>query len=81
MEYVQLEDKINASLIPYFEDIDSMDREDLESMRNSVKETRKQKFRYTNTDDIEKIRIQLALSKLARLFRCIDDKIKAKSHV
>ncbi len=75
MEYVKLEHKIDTKLIPYFDGVDSMSMQELEDLRESVKQTRKQKFRFTNTEDIDKIRIQLALSKLAKLFRLINDKI------
>lgn len=78
-EYSELEDRIDANLAPYFGGIDHMSREDLELLRDAVKETRKQSFRFTDTDDIEKIRIQLALSRLARLFRLAGDKLAAKS--
>lgn len=76
MEYGALEGRINANLIPYFDGIDFMSRAELENLRESVKEVRRRSFRFADTDDIEKARIQLALSKLARLFRLADDKIR-----
>ena len=76
MEFSALEGRINANLIPYFDGIDFMSKSELENLRDSVKEIRKQNFRFTDTDDIEKARIQLALSKLAHLFRLVNDKIK-----
>ncbi len=76
MGYDELEGRINANLIPYFDGIEFMTDEELVRLRDSVKETRKRNFRFTNTDDIEKIRIQLALSKLAGLFRLADEKIR-----
>ncbi len=77
MKYSELEGRINANLTPYFDGIDFMSRGELEGLREAVRETRKQKFRFADTDDIEKARIQLALSKLARLFRLVDDKISS----
>ncbi len=76
MGYSELEGRINANLTPYFDGIDFMSQGELEGLREAVKETRKQKFRFTNTDDIEKVRVQLALSKLAHLFRLVDDRAK-----
>lgn len=78
MEYAELEGRINANLIPYFDGIEFMSREELERLRDSVKEARRG-FRFTDTDDIAKIRIQLALGKLARLFRLVDDRIRTVS--
>jgi len=76
MEYGALEGRISANLVPYFDGIDFMGRAELESLRESVKGVRRQSFRFADTDDIGKARIQLALSKLARLFRLADDKIR-----
>ena len=46
-------------------------------MRNEVKDTRKQRFRFSQeTTDISKNRIQIALTHLAKLFRNLDDQIK-----
>lgn len=79
MEYSVLEGRINANMIPYFDGIEFMSSGELERLRDAVKETRKQKFRlaHDQTGDIERIRIQLALSKLAGLFRLADDRLKA----
>ena len=73
----QLEDKIKKNLNPYFEKISTMTIDEKIKLREEVKQTRKEKFRFSQekTQDIPKERIQLALSQLARLFRAVDDEI------
>ena len=73
----QLEDKIKKNLNPYFEKISKMTNDEKIKLREEVKQTRKEKFRFSQekTQDIPKERIQLALSHLARLFRAVDDEI------
>ena len=73
----QLEDKIKKNLNPYFEKISKMTIDEKIKLREEVKQTRKEKFRFSQekTQAIPKERIQLALSQLARLFRAVDDEI------
>ena len=79
----QLEEKITENITPYFEKILYMSKEEMIKMREEVKETRKERFRFSqeSTKDIPKDRIQLALSYLAKLFRRLDDEIKRKNKV
>ena len=80
MEYTKLEEIIDANLLPFFNKINTMNKIELSDLCESIKQIRKQNFRFTNkTDDIEKIRIQLALSKLANLFRMANNKSKKSS--
>ena len=73
----QLEQKIEENIKSYFE-ISKLNLDEKIKMREDVKKTRKQKFRFSQeiTKDIPKDRIQLALSHLAKLFRKLDDEIK-----
>ncbi len=74
----ELEIKINQNIKLYFEKISNMNLEQLIDMKEEVKNTRKQKFRFSQevTSDIPKERIQIALSHLAKLFRSLDNQIK-----
>lgn len=74
----ELEIKINQNIKPYFEKVSNMSLEQLIDMREEVKNTRKQKFRFSQeiTSDIPKEKIQIALIHLAKLFRSIDNQIK-----
>ncbi len=75
---VKLEEEIINNIQPYFEKISQMDLDKKIKLREDVKQTRKEKFRFSQeiTKDIPKERIQLALSHLAKLFRILDDEIK-----
>ena len=77
----QLEEKISQNIKPYLEGIPHMDLDEMIKMREDVKETRKARFRFSqsNTKDIPKDRIQLALSQLARLFRDLNDEINQRN--
>lgn len=74
----KLEEEITKNIQPYFERIYQMDLDEKIKLREDVKQTRKEKFRFSQdiTKDIPKERIQLALSHLAKLFRRLDDEIK-----
>ena len=78
MPIKELEIKIEQNIRPHFEKISSMSLDQLIDMREEVKDTRKQKFRFSQeiTSDISKERIQIALTYLAKLFRKLDDQIK-----
>ena len=73
-----LEEKIVQEIRPYFEKISKMNLEEQITMREDVKNTRKMNFRFSQdaTKDIPKIRIQIALSHLAKLFQKLDSDIK-----
>jgi len=73
-----LEAKIIENMKHHYANISNMNIEQITKMREDVKETRKQKFRFSQeiTADIPKDRIQLALAHLAKLFRKLDDQIK-----
>ncbi|MCV0372436.1 MAG: hypothetical protein K5793_02665 [Nitrosarchaeum sp.] len=72
-----LEAKIIENMKLYHAKISSMSIEQVTKMREDVKETRKQKFRFSQeTANISKDRIQIALTHLAKLFRKLDDQIK-----
>ncbi len=74
----KLEEEITKNIQPYFEKISQMDLDEKIKLREYVKQTRKEKFRFSQeiTKDIPKERIQIALSHLAKLFRRLDDEIK-----
>lgn len=78
LPFEDLRIKIIQNIKPYFDGIHNMTFEEIISLREKVKETRKEKFRFSheNTKDISKERIQLALTHLAKLFRKLDDEIK-----
>ena len=77
----KLEGEITKNIQPYFEKISQMDLDEKIKFREDVKQTRKEKFRFSQeiTKDIPKERIQLALSHLAKLFRRLDDEIKIQT--
>jgi hypothetical protein len=77
----QLKEKISQNINPYIERIPHMGLDEMTKMREDVKETRKARFRFSqsNTKDIPKDRIQLALSQLARLFRELNDEINQRN--
>lgn len=79
MEYENLECAVDANLKPHLERIKEMDAEELIRLRNAVKETRRQKFRFAHelTGGIEPVRIQLALARLAALYRAADKRINS----
>lgn len=74
----ELEIRINQNIKAYFEKIPSMSLEQLVRFREEVKNTRKEKFRFSQekTADIPKERIQIALTHLAKLFTSLDNQIK-----
>lgn len=76
----ELEIKISQNIEQYFDRISNMSIQKMIDMREDVKETRKQKFRFSQdiTSEIPKERIQIALTYLAKLFRRLDDEIKDK---
>ena len=78
-----LEIKIGQSIKPYFENISNMTVEEMVNLREKIKDTRKEKFRFSqeNTKNISKERIQLALMHLAKLFRKLDYEIKAQGNI
>lgn len=77
----KLEERITKNIEPYFKKISQMNLNEKIKLREAVKQTRKEKFRFSQeiTKDIPKERIQLALSHLAKLFRRLDDEIKNKT--
>ena len=80
MPIKELEIKISQNLEQYFGKISNMSMQKMVEMREEVKETRKQKFRFSQdiTSEIPRERIQIALTYLAKLFRKLDDEIKDK---
>ena len=80
MPIKELEIKISQNIEQYFDRISNMSIQKMIDMREDVKETRKQKFRFSQniTSEIPKERIQIALTYLAKLFRRLDDEIKDK---
>ena len=80
MPIKELEIKISQNLDQYFDRISNMSIQKMIDMREDVKETRKQKFRFSQdiTSEIPKERIQIALTYLAKLFRRLDNEIKDK---
>lgn len=78
MDKNYLEKKITENLKPVYENIHSMNLDQKIKMREDVKNTRKEKFRFSQeiTKDIPKDRIQIALTHLAELFRKLDNDIK-----
>ena len=76
----ELEIKISQNIEQYFDRISNMSIQKMIDMREDVKETRKQKFRFSQdiTSEIPKERIQIALTYLAKLFRRLDNEIKDK---
>ena len=75
---VKLEEEVTKNIQPYFEKISQLNLDEKITLREDVKQTRKERFRFSQeiTKDISKERIQLALSHLAKLFRRLDDEIK-----
>ena len=73
-----LEERILQEIKPYFEKINKMNLAEKIRMREDVKNARKMDFRFSQeiTKDIPKIRIQIALSHLAKLFQRLDGEIK-----
>jgi len=80
MPIKELEIKISQNIEQYFDRISNMSIQKMIDMRDDIKETRKQKFRFSQniTSEIPKERIQIALTYLAKLFRRLDDEIKDK---
>ena len=80
MPIKELEAKINQNIEQYLDRISNMSIQKIIEMREDVKETRKQRFRFSQeiTSEIPKERIQIALTHLAKLFRKLDDEIKDK---
>lgn len=80
MPIKELEIKISQNIEQYFDSISNMSIQKMIDMRDDIKETRKQKFRFSQniTSEIPKERIQIALTYLAKLFRRLDDEIKDK---
>ena len=80
MPIKELTEKISQNLEQYLDRISNMSVQEMIEMREDVKETRKQKFRFSQdiTSEIPKERIQIALTHLAKLFRKLDDEIKDK---
>ena len=76
----ELEIKISQNIEQHFDRVSNMNIQKMIDMREDVKETRKQKFRFSQdiTSEIPKERIQIALTYLAKLFRRLDDEIKDK---
>lgn len=80
MPVKELEIKISQNLKKYLDGISNMSIQEMMEMREDVKETRKQKFRFSQdiTSEIPKDRIQIALTNLAKLFRKLDERIRFK---
>jgi len=78
MPIEDLDEKIAHNIEAYLDKIDCLSEDEKISMREKVKDTRKMKFRFSQeiTQDIPKDRIQIALSKLAKLFRALNNDIK-----
>lgn len=78
-----LEIKIAQNIKPYFENISNMTVSEMVNLRENVKDTRKEKFRFSQetTKNISKERIQLALMYLANLFRKLNCEIKDQRNI
>ena len=78
LDYCELETKIKINLALHVESIHFMGVGELKCLLEQIKETRKQQFRFSQefTSKIEKKRIQLALSELAKLFRMVQNELK-----
>ena len=80
MDLEKLRDVMERSLLPYMSEAgDAADLQRLVEMRDGVRMTRRNNFRFAHnlTESIEKERIRMALSGLARLFRLLDEMIKS----